>query len=541
MKKIIECVPNFSEGRDKQKIEAIAKAIRETPGVKLLDVDPGESTNRTVYTFVGDEDTVIEGALNAARKARQVIDMTEHKGEHPRMGAMDVCPFVPVANTTMQECVEISNKFAKRASEELGIAIYLYEESAEREYRKKLPDIRKGEYEAMAKKVETEGWEPDYWGGSFLPEWGCTAVGARKFLIAYNINVLAPYNQAHRIALDLREAGRGDDKPGLLKETKGLGWYVEEYGMSQISMNLNDYHVTPPHIAFLEAEKRAKGLNISLAGSELVGLIPLEAMLIAADYFIEKENLFIYDEHQKIKLVVDRLGLNSVAEFKPEQKIIEYIVKDNISGPLATMPLKSFIEEVAARSSAPGGGSVAATVASLGAGLGAMTSWLTFGIRRFEQYDTELRQIIPAIADAVKALIPKIDEDTQAFEDYVEAIRLPNDTETEKLIRDQAMQDGLKTAIETPLSVMKISDSIWDNMLKAAGIINIASQSDMEVGARCLELGIWGAYKNVCINMKDITDENYKQNTLDEAERLKDRAKLMSEKILEILAQRDKK
>lgn len=540
MKKIIECVPNFSEGRDQEKIEAIAKAIRETEGINLLDVDPGYSTNRTVYTFVGDEESVIEGALSGARKAFELIDMTQHEGEHPRMGAMDVCPFIPVSNVTMEECVEISKKFAERASNELGIAIYLYEESSSNPNRKKLPDIRKGEYEAMEKKVTQNGWEPDYWGGHYLPNWGATAVGARKFLIAYNINVLAPYNQAHRIALDLREAGRGDGQEGLLKETKGIGWHVDEYGMAQISMNLNDYHVTPPHVAYEEAKKKAAELNISLAGSELVGLIPLEAMMMAADYYIEKENLFIYDEAQKIRLVVDRLGLSSISLFEPEKKIIEYMVQEVPNLPLANLSLKGFIEEVAARTSAPGGGSVSAAIAALGAGLGSMTSWLTFGIRKYEEHDAELREIIPPIADAVQALIPKVDEDTNAFEDYVDAIRLPKETEAEKQIRDKAMQDGLKKAIDTPLSVMKIGDSIWEYMERAAHVINIASKSDMEVGARSLELGIWGAYKNVTINMKDISDEEYKKSTLALAEEIMNRAKQKSTDILSILEDRDK-
>ncbi|MFW6276642.1 MAG: glutamate formimidoyltransferase, partial [Bacteroidota bacterium] len=302
MRKIVECVPNFSEGRNKEVIDAIAKAISDTPGCNLLDVDPGASTNRTVYTFVGNPDSVVEGAFNAAKVAKELIDMTGHSGEHPRMGAMDVCPFVPVANVTMDECVECAKKFGKKAGEELGIPLYLYEEAAEKDYRKKLPQIRKGEYEAMKDKIVQPEWKPDFGPAEFVPSWGATATGARFFLIAYNVNLLGTNNQAHRIALNLREAGRGDDNPGRLKEVKGMGWWVDEYNMAQGTFNLTNYKVTPMHVVFEEFKRDAEALNLATAGSELVGLIPLEAMIMAADYYIEKENLFIIDEDQKIKL-----------------------------------------------------------------------------------------------------------------------------------------------------------------------------------------------------------------------------------------------
>lgn len=539
MQKIIECVPNFSEGQNKETIEAIAQAIREIEGCRLLDVDPGYSTNRTVYTFVGDENSIIEGALNASRVAQKLIDMRKHTGEHPRMGAMDVCPFIPVKNVTMQECVEISKKFAKRAAEELGIAFYLYEEASESAYRKRLPDIREGEYEAMAEKVTKEGWEPDFWSGKFDPKWGVTATGARFFLIAYNINVLAPYNQAHRIALNLREQGRGDGKPGRLKEVKALGWNVDEYGMAQISMNLTNYNVTPIHIAFEEAKKDADELNIALAGSEVVGLVPLEAMLQAADYYIEKENLFIIDEHQKIQLVIDRLGLNSISPFKPKERIIEYLIAEERNEPLASLTLRGFIEEVAARSAAPGGGSVAATIAAMGSGLGSMVTWLTYGVRKFENVQDEMKQAIPTLVETVQKLIPKVDEDTNSFNDYVAAMRLPQSTEAEKQARNNAMQEGLKKAIHSPLSVMEISDKAWGAMEIAAKFGNINSKSDVEVGVRALELGIWGAWKNVLINMTDIQDLAWKEETLRKANSIKERADKRSKEILDILDSRN--
>lgn len=538
MKKIIECVPNFSEGKNKDIIEAIAESIRKTEGCTLLDVDPGASTNRTVYTFVGDEKSIIEGALASAKVAKELIDMRTQKGEHPRMGAMDVCPFVPVANITMQECVEISKKFAKRASEELDLTFYLYEEASTKQYRKKLPDIRKGEYEAMAEKVKKEGWEPDYWNGNFDPKWGVTATGARKFLIAYNINVLGTWNQAHRIALNLREAGREEGDSGRLKETKGLGWHVDEYNMAQISMNLNDYHVTPMHIAFEEAKKDANEMNLGLAGSEIVGLVPLEAMLVAADYYIEKENLFVIAEDQKIKLVIDRLGLSSIQYFDPNKRIIEYIIKQGRNEPLASLSVRDFIGEVAKRSSAPGGGSVSASVASMGVGLGAMVAWLTFGYKKYEEYDGQLRKIIPNLVKTSEDLIPLIDADTNAFSDYMEAMRLPQNNEDEKQIRSEAMEKGMKVAIEVPLKTIKTADRVWDDLVEVAKIGNFSSRSDLEVGARALEMGIWGAYRNVTINLSGISDAQYVEKTKQEAEQLSKRAKVKMEEILQIIDNR---
>ncbi|MFN3194763.1 MAG: glutamate formimidoyltransferase [Chlorobiota bacterium] len=540
MNKIIECVPNFSEGKDKSIIDAISNAIINVEGCTLLDVDPGSSTNRTVYTFVGDENTIIEGALSAAKTAKELIDMRKQTGEHPRMGAMDVCPFVPVANVTMEECVEISKKFAKRAADELGLSMYLYEHSSDKDYRKKLPDIRKGEYEAMADKVLSDGWEPDYWSGEYDPKWGCTATGARNFLIAYNINVLGTWNQAHRIALNLREAGRGDGEPGRLKETKGLGWQVDDYNIAQISMNLNDYHVTPMHIAYEEAKKDAKKLNIGVAGSEIVGLVPLEAMLMAADYYIEKENLFIVEESQKIKLVIDRLGLSSVQNFVPEKRIIEYVIGQERDEPLASLSVRDFVGEVAARTSAPGGGSVSAAVAAMGAGLGNMVAWLTFGFRKYEKYDSQLRKVIPNLVKTTEELIPLIDADTNAFSDFMEAMRLPQNTEEEIAIRKNAMQEGMKVAIEVPMKTIKTADRIWDDLVEVARIGNFSSRSDLEVGARALEVGIWGAYRNVIINLDSINDQQYKEEKEKEAKNYSERAKEKMNEILEIVSSRIK-
>ena len=535
MKKIVECVPNFSEGNNKETIEAIAQAIRTTPGCTLLDVDPGQSTNRTVYTFVGDPEAVVEGALNSARVARQKIDMRAHKGEHPRMGAMDVCPFIPVANVTMDECVEIAKTFGRLAAEALGVPFFLYEEAAIDDYRRKLPQVRKGEYEGLPMRLKEPQWKPDFGPAEFIPQWGATATGARSFLIAYNVNILGTSHQAHRIALNLREAGRGSDAPGRLKAVKGMGWFVNEYNMAQVTVNLNDYQVTPMHVLFEEVKKEAAALNVGVAGSEVVGLIPLASILMAAEYYMEKENLFILDEDQKVRLAVERLGLNSVAPFDPKEKIIEYRVAGEKDEPLAGMSLRAFIEEVASRSSAPGGGSVSAALAAMGAGLGAMVGKLTYGVRKFESVDAQMRKNIPPLHNAAARLIPMIDADTTAFNDFMEALRMPRNTDAERAERAECMQAGLKKAIDIPLATMKLGDGAWDALCEVARYGNPASRSDVEVGARALETGIWGAYKNVMINVADISDDAFKTRITQEAESIVSRAAQKCAEVLEIL------
>lgn len=539
MRKIVECVPNFSEGRNKDIIDAISDSIRAVEGVTLLDVDPGKSTNRTVYTFVGDPEAIVEGALAAARTAKKLIDMSKQTGEHPRMGAMDVCPFVPVANVSMEECVEVSKIFAKRAAEELNVPFYLYEHSQEQEYRKKLPQIRQGEYEGLADKIIKPEWKPDFGPAEFVPSWGATVTGARFFLIAYNVNILGTSNQAHRIALDLREAGRGPEQRGQFKELKGLGWFVDEYNMAQCSFNLNNFNVTSVHEVFEAVKERAKLINVGVAGSEVIGLIPLAAILKAADYYCEKENLFILDEEQKVKLVIDRMGLNSVSQFNPAERIIEYIIREEPNEPLASLTTRGFIEEINARSSAPGGGSASAAIAAIGTGLGSMVAKLTYGVRKFEHLDKDMREIIPPLHKATMDLIPMIDADTNAFNDYVEAIRLPKKTEEDKQKRFEKMQQGLKKAIKVPLSTMKFGSNAWEMMIKVAKLGNINSKSDIQVGARALELGIWGAYQNVLINMKDIKDEKFVTETLKIAEELRDNAKTKCDEVLKILDERE--
>lgn len=540
MRKIVECVPNISEGRDENIINACADAVRKVTGVTLLDVDPGKSTNRTVFTFVGDPDSVVEGAFQFAKTAYELIDMTKQHGEHPRMGAVDVVPFVPVAGVTTEDCVECAKRFGKRVGEELSVPVYLYEEASTRDYRKSLKQIRSGEYEGIKDKIYKPEWKPDFGPQEFIPKSGATVTGSRFFLIAYNVNILGTKEQAHRIALNIREQGRGPEEPGKLKAIKAIGWYVEEYNMAQVSINLDNYLVTPPHIVYEECVKDAKEINIAAAGSELVGLIPLEAMLMAADYYIKKENLFIIDEKNKIRLAIERLGLNSVSKFIPEKRIIEYMIQEDNNEPLASMTVRKFIELVGARTSAPGGGSVAAVVASLGAGLGAMMGWMSYGTKKFEHLDAQMRKIIPPLNENMEKLIPLIDDDTNAFNDYMTAMKMPNNTDDEKKIRKEKMQEGLKKAINVPLSVMKISDSCWDSMVELAKIGNISSSSDLAVGAKSLETGIWGAFKNVEINLPQIDDKNYKEQVLKEGKEILKRASEKLAEVEKILSERKK-
>ncbi len=535
MRKIVECVPNISEGRDEKVINACADAVRAVEGVTLLDVDPGKSTNRTVFTFVGDPDSVVEAAFQFAKTAYSLIDMSKHSGAHPRMGAVDVCPFVPVAGVTTEDCVECAKKFGKRVGEELGVPVYLYEEASANPDRKSLKQIRHGEYEAIKDRIYKPEWKPDYGPQEFIPKSGATVTGARFFLIAYNVNILGTKEQAHRIALNIREQGRGENEPGRLKAIKAIGWYVDEYNMAQVSINLDNYTITPPHVVFEECVKDAKELNLAAAGSELVGLIPLEAMLMAAEYYIKNENLFIVDEKQKIRLVVERLGLNSVSPFIPEKRIIEYMISEGGTEPLASMSVRSFVELVGARTSASGGGSVSALIASLGAGLGAMMGWMSYGTKKFEHLDTKMRELIAPLHDNMKKLIPMIDADTNAFNDYMTAMKMPKNTDREKKIRKELMQEGLKKAINVPLGVMRVSDACWQYMIELAKLGNASSASDLAVGAKSLETGIWGALKNVEINLVQIDDEKYKSTVIKEAGEIMKRAQANLAEIEKIL------
>jgi glutamate formiminotransferase/formiminotetrahydrofolate cyclodeaminase len=531
-------VPNFSEGRDRAVIDAIADAIRKAPGCTLLDVDPGASTNRTVYTFVGAPDAVVEGAVAGARVARGLIDMRRQHGEHPRVGAMDVCPFVPVSGVSMDDCVRLANAFGERAAAELGIPVFLYGHAARAGHRRTLQQIRAGEYEALAERIGRPEWKPDYGPAALVPEWGATCAGARNFLIAYNVNVLGTKEQAHRIALDVREQGRGPGQPGRLKAVRAMGWWVEEYGLAQVSINLEDFQATPPHVAFEACAGAARQLNLAVAGSELVGLIPLAAVMAAADHYIAREGLFILDERQKVRLAVERLGLSSVQPFVPEKRIIEYMIPRGDDEPLASTSVRAFVEGLGARTPAPGGGSASALAASMGAALGAMVGWMTYGKRRFEEKDAAMRRLIPPLHEAMKALLPLVDRDTRAFDAYLAAVGMPKETDAEKATRHAAMQAGLKDAVQVPLEVMRTADACWEPMLEMAAHGNPASRSDLEVGAKLLEAGSWGASRNVAINLPQIEDEAFRRTTLEASEALAARAAAQRDRVLAALANR---
>eukprot|EP00095_Tigriopus_kingsejongensis_P009315 maker-scaffold320_size207635-snap-gene-1.14 protein:Tk09315 transcript:maker-scaffold320_size207635-snap-gene-1.14-mRNA-1 annotation:"PREDICTED: formimidoyltransferase-cyclodeaminase-like" len=508
MAQIIECVPNFSEGKDKKVIDAIAEAISKVTGVKLLDVDPGASTNRTVFTFVGGPDAVVEGALAGAKAAFKLIDMTKHTGEHPRMGALDVCPFIPVANVCVEECVEVSKRFGQRLAREVGVPVFLYGYASQKAYRKTMPQIRSGEYEALEAKLKDPQWAPDFGEAKFVPSWGGTVTGVRKFLIAYNVNMVSTKEQAHRIALNLREQGRSKDEPGRLKAVQGIGWWLAEHNIAQISLNLTDMDLTPMHIAYEEAKKDAQTLNLPVTGSEAVGLVPLKAMLDAADYYIEKEGLFIIEEDQKVHLAINRLGLSTLSPFNAKERIIEYCLERG-DGPLVSQTVRAFIAGVGARTTAPGGGSVSATVGALGAALGAMVGKLSYGKRQWDHLDSPMRRIIPDVDQAFKQITDMIDADTSAFNDYMIALKMPKSTEDEIAARDKAIDQGLKKAVSVPYTLSCTINKIWPQMIELAELGNINCKSDLQVGAKCLDTAVYGAICNVRINLLDIQDPEY--------------------------------
>ncbi|XP_076360980.1 formimidoyltransferase-cyclodeaminase-like isoform X2 [Tachypleus tridentatus] len=486
--KVVECVPNFSEGQSKEIIQEIAESICNTDGVDLLDTDCSLSTNRTVFTFVGSPDDVIEGALNAARTAYKHIDMIKHKGEHPRLGALDVCPFIPVQGVEMEECIYCARKFGEKLAAELNVPVFLYGFAAQYEHRKTVSQIRVGEYEGLKEKITKPEWKPDYGPAEFISRWGATICGARKFLIVYNINVLGTKEQAHRIALNIREQGRGADQPGCLRNCHGIGWWLDEASLAQVSLNLTDHDITPIHTVYEEA--------------------------------------------------VNRLGLNSLGHFNPKEKIIEYRLPDQRVGPLAKKTVQDFIRAVTARTPAPGGGSVAAAVAAMGSALGAMVGQMTYGKRQWEIYDGHMRKLIPVLHNTMKELITLIDADTTAFNDYMAAMKLPTNTPEEIAIRETAMEAGLKKAIEVPMSLARHVNKVWEAAKELASLSNIGTKSDLQVGVKCLETGLLGACWNVTINMEGVKDEIYKQKILEEVEHHRRVAETGCQEVLSILHDR---
>jgi glutamate formiminotransferase/formiminotetrahydrofolate cyclodeaminase len=558
-KQLVECVPNFSEGNDLSIIKQITDQIESVERVTLLDVDPGKATNRTVVTFVGSPEQVVEAAFRAIRKAAELIDMSRHRGEHPRFGATDVCPLIPVSNITMEETVEYARRLGQRIGEELGITVYCYERAAFVDQRKNLADVREGEYEGLKEKLEHKEWKPDFGPAKFNPKTGATAVGARDFLVAYNINLnTTSTRRANAIAFDVREKGRikrsgnrltgeivrdekGDPvwQPGSLKCAKAIGWFIEEYGIAQISMNLTNIAVTPVHVAFQEVCDKAEARGIRVTGSELVGLIPLNAMLDAGRYFLLKQHRSVgIPDGEIIKIAVKSLGLDDLYPFKPEEKIIEYAIADRQAKRLVDMSLTAFVEETASESAAPGGGSIAAAVGAMGAALGTMVANLSSHKRGWDERWEEFSNWAETGKAFHSELLRLVDEDTVAFNRVMAAFGLPNGNESETAQRHQAIQEATKGAIEVPLQVMMKACDSMEVMKEMARIGLPASASDAGVGALCARLAVRGAYLNVKTNAANIEDKRYIEQILQQGRELDERAEELERETLAIVAEK---
>lgn len=553
---MIECVPNFSEGKDIGVIKKITDEIEKVDGVKLLDVDPGAATNRTVVTFVGTPDEVCEAAFRAIKKAAEVIDMSKHKGEHPRMGGTDVCPLVPVSNITMEETVEYARKLAKRVGEELDIPIFCYEYAAFSDERKNLATIRSGEYEGMADKLQDGNWKPDFGPARFNPRTGVTAVGARDFLVAFNVNLnTTSTRRANSIAFDVRERGRvkregnpltgpivKDEKgkpvyiPGSLKSVKAIGWFIEEYGIAQISMNLTNISITPVHIAYDEVFQRATARGIRVTGSELVGLIPLQAMLDAGRYFLRKQQRSLgISEEEIIKIAIKSMGLDELKPFKPEEKIIEYMIEEDAGSKLIDLTCKGFANETASESPAPGGGSISAYVGALGVSLGTMVANLSSHKRGWDERWEEFSEWAEKGQHYKDRLLYLVDEDTRAFNKIMDAFGLPKKTEEEKTERKKAIEEASKYAIQIPYQVMETSLQSMEVMRAMAETGLKASVSDAGVGALCARTAVIGAFLNVKINAAGIDDKEYAEEMVKKGQELVDKAVEGEEEILKIV------
>ncbi len=517
MTPIIECVPNFSEGRDPRIIQEITNEIESVEGVRLLNVDPGKATNRTVVTFVGAPEAVTEAAYRAIRKAGECIDMRRHQGAHPRMGATDVCPLIPVSGISMEETARWAEKLAERVGHELDIPVYLYEAAQRNKERSNLSVIRAGEYEGFAEKIKKPEWKPDFGPSVFDEKRGATVIGARDFLVAYNVNLnTTSVRRANSIAFDIREAGRikregdpvygnivKDEKgqpvmvPGSLKSVKAIGWFIKEYGIAQISMNLTNLSVTPLHIAFDEVCRKADARGIRVTGSELVGLIPLQSLLDAGKYFLKKQSRPAgLSEKELIRIAILTMGLDELAPFKPEERIIEYLLKDPSDEKLVSLSLSDFADETASESPAPGGGSVAAYLGALGAGLGAMVANLSAQKKDWARFSDWAEKA----SGYKQELVALVDADTKAFEGIMQARELPKTTESEMAFRLEKIQEATLKAIEVPFRVMQVALQSMEVIQAMAEAGNPNSKSDAGVGALCARSAVLGAYLNVCIN-----------------------------------------
>ena len=546
--KLIECVPNFSEGRDRSVIDAITREISATPGAVLLDVDPGATTNRTVVTIAGPPEAVEEAAFRAIGKAAELIDMTQHSGEHARMGATDVCPFVPMQGATMEDCVESAKRLGRRVGEELGIPVYLYGAAAARPERRRLPDIRKGEYEALAEKLQQPEFAPDFGPARFNARSGATATGARPFLIAWNINLNTRDRKlANKIAMELRETGKlkrdakgkivRDDQgkglrvPGRFTELQGGGWYIEEYGRVQISFNLMDYHVTSLHEVFDACREEAAKLGVRVTGSELVGLVPLDALLAAGDHYLAKQGRTSgVPESERVHTAVMSLGLDDLAPFDPREKIIEHKYRGAPSG-LQAMRLHDFADELASDSPAPGGGSVAALCGALSAALSSMVAALSWSKKGLEDRRPKMQSVGRQAQTLKDRFIDAVDSDTEAFNAVLAARRLPKKTEKEKAARIEALERANQEAIQVPLSVLEQSVAALELALAMAREGNPNSVSDAGVAGACALAAAVGAALNVRINLPSITEVQAAKRFASSQETLLRRAHELDEQV----------
>lgn len=558
MQQLIECVPNFSEGRDLAIIKQITDEIEKVDGVKLLDVDPGAATNRTVVTIVGEPEFVIEAAYRAIKKAGELIDMSKHKGEHPRMGATDVCPLIPIANISMEETAKYAQKLAKRVGEELNLPIYLYEEAQANPARKNLSIIRAGEYEGFFEKIKQPEWKPDFGPAVFDAKRGATVIGARDFLVAFNVNLnTTSTRRANSIAFDVREAGRtltgkdgkplldenGEPKrqPGTCKSVKAIGWYIEEYGIAQISMNLTNISITPLHVAFDEVCKSAFNRGIRVTGSELVGMVPLKAMLDAGKFFLEKQNRSVgVSEAELIKIAIKSLGLDELRPFEPKKKIIEYYLADKNTDKLINMNLRAFADETASESPAPGGGSISAYVGSLGISLATMVANLSSHKKGWDDRWKEFSNWAEKGQAIKDQLLKLVDEDTRSFNKIMDAFGMPKGTDEEKAARTEAIQAATKYAIEVPFKVMQLACNSMEVIQAMVEQGNPNSITDAGVGALCARTAVIGAFMNVKINASGLKDKDFTEKVIAEGNAIMEKTnKLEAEittKVMEVIS-----
>ena len=553
MTQLIECVPNFSEGNDLQIINQITAEIESTEGVKLLNVDPGKATNRTVVTFVGNPNAVVEAAFKAIKKAGELIDMSKHKGEHPRMGATDVCPLIPISNISMEETAKYAQLLAKKVGTEINLPVYLYEEAQPNKNRSNLSVIRAGEYEGFFKKIKQTAWQPDFGPNEFDPKRGATVIGARDFLVAYNVNLnTTSTRRANSIAFDVREAGRvkreGDpitgkivtdssgnplSIPGTLKAVKAIGWFIEEYGIAQISMNLTNIKITPVHIAFDEVCKKANERGIRVTGSEIVGLIPLKAMLDAGKYFLEKQQRSTgVSEKELIKIAVKSMGLDELSDFNPAERIIEYILEEKSSSRLINMTLNDFADETASESPAPGGGSISAYVGALGISLGTMVANLSSHKKGWDAQWKYFSDWALKGQGLKKEMLRLVDEDTLAFNKIMMAFGLPKGTDDEKKIRTEAIQEATKYAIITPFKVMELCYQSMELLKEMVENGNPNSVTDAAVGALCARTGVIGAFMNVKINAVGLNDKEFVKKIIVDGQQIQDNAVKLEQEII---------